>query len=198
MIEIAEATKRCSRCKNEKQLTSFHRETGRKDGLSYWCKTCQSERQKVYRDANPEKRKAAMRSWYECNREYALQQKREWYQENREAVLEAKKNLDPVVARARRRAYREKYPDRVKESDRRQGIQRYGITVDEYDRWFAKQEGACAICRRPCASGRRLSVDHCHETGTVRGLLCGKCNTAIGLLEDNTDLMRAAIDYLDG
>lgn len=80
----------------------------------------------------------------------------------------------------------------------------YGITVDEYAAMLARQGGVCAICGldEPAAHGKtgtryRLSVDHCHEEGRVRGLLCQKCNRAIGLLGDDTDLLRKAIDYLE-
>lgn len=79
----------------------------------------------------------------------------------------------------------------------------YGITVEDYDRMLAEQNGVCAICRQdePTAHGRtgtrfRLSVDHDHETGRVRGLLCQKCNRAIGLLNDDPDRLAAAIAYL--
>ena len=73
---------------------------------------------------------------------------------------------------------------------------RYGITIDEYDARFKDQGGVCAICYEP-AEGR-LYVDHDHETGEVRGLLCRDCNSALGLLRDNTDRMRSAIKYLEG
>lgn len=74
---------------------------------------------------------------------------------------------------------------------------RYGITVEEYDRLLVLQEGVCAICKRPCPSGKRLAVDHSHETGEVRGLLCRKCNRGIGLFHDSLDLLKSALTYLD-
>jgi hypothetical protein len=54
----------------------------------------------------------------------------------------------------------------------------------------------CAICKRPCSTGRSLAVDHNHETGEVRGLLCKACNQALGLFEDDTNRMTIAIEYL--
>lgn len=72
----------------------------------------------------------------------------------------------------------------------------YGITIEEYDRLLTEQGDACAICREPCPSGRRLAVDHDHETGAVRGLLCGPCNIAIGLMRDSLELLDAAMGYL--
>lgn len=80
----------------------------------------------------------------------------------------------------------------------------YSLTSERYAEMLAAQGGRCAICGldEPNAHGRtgtkfRLSVDHCHDTGRIRGLLCQKCNRAIGLLGDNVDLLRKAIAYLE-
>lgn len=76
--------------------------------------------------------------------------------------------------------------------------QRYGITLEEYDRMFALQSGVCAICKQPenDAYKRRLSVDHDHETGKVRGLLCHQCNTGIGKFGDDIKRLLSAAKYL--
>lgn len=75
---------------------------------------------------------------------------------------------------------------------------KYGLAPGEYDRILEQQGGGCAICKQPCARERRLSVDHCHSTGRVRGLLCQNCNAAIGMLKDDAALLFRAIDYLTG
>jgi hypothetical protein len=75
---------------------------------------------------------------------------------------------------------------------------KYGLAPGEYDRILEHQGGGCAICKQPCARERRLSVDHCHSTGRVRGLLCQNCNAAIGMFKDDTALLFRAIDYLSG
>lgn len=73
----------------------------------------------------------------------------------------------------------------------------YGITVEQYNAMFAYQNGACAICGKPeSEQSRKLSVDHNHETGAVRGLLCDNCNHAIGMFQDDIDLLQKAINYL--
>lgn len=62
----------------------------------------------------------------------------------------------------------------------------------------ADQGGRCAICAgSPVGPGRRLHVDHDHATGRVRALLCSSCNTAVGLMQDDSARLRAAADYLD-
>ncbi len=76
-------------------------------------------------------------------------------------------------------------------------LKKYGIDADDYDLLLWVQGGACAICQDTPADGR-LSVDHCHETGVVRGLLCSPCNTALGMMKDDVERLRRAINYLDG
>jgi hypothetical protein len=79
----------------------------------------------------------------------------------------------------------------------------YGITVEEYDGMLAAQDGKCAICRKDEADEQRkdclethFSVDHCHSTGDVRGLLCNSCNLAIGKFSDDPVLLLRAASYL--
>lgn len=71
--------------------------------------------------------------------------------------------------------------------------EKYKITRDDYDRMVSDQQGRCAICH---SEHPQLSVDHDHATGTVRGLLCNRCNAGIGFLRDDVDLLRGAIRYL--
>jgi hypothetical protein len=69
---------------------------------------------------------------------------------------------------------------------------RYGITAKQYREMFEAQHGTCAICRQD----RKLHVDHDHETNVVRGLLCMPCNTAIGHLNHDQELLLKAVSYL--
>ncbi len=75
---------------------------------------------------------------------------------------------------------------------------KYGITIKDYDAMFLEQRGVCKICSLPQTNKRciHLCVDHDHDTGKVRGLLCDPCNRAIGLLKDDERLLQKAIDYL--
>ena len=75
----------------------------------------------------------------------------------------------------------------------------YGLAPEEFDRMLNLQNGSCAICKKSFGEapfGRRLAVDHCHDTGKVRGLLCSQCNGAIGLLGESPKRIRAAADYV--
>lgn len=72
----------------------------------------------------------------------------------------------------------------------------YGMTLEEYDAKLVAQDGTCAICQNECMTGKRLAVDHCHETGVNRDLLCNKCNTVLGKLQDDPLRICNFIDYL--
>lgn len=78
-------------------------------------------------------------------------------------------------------------------------IRRYGITLDDFTALIERQGGGCAICGSATPTGNhgRLVVDHDHETGAVRGVLCGDCNAIIGLAKESAARLRAAADYIE-
>ena len=78
----------------------------------------------------------------------------------------------------------------------------YGIDHNEYDRLMTVQGGKCAVCATADPSGKTgrfkfFSIDHCHATGKVRGLLCNHCNRGLGLLQDSPKVLLAALGYLE-
>lgn len=74
-------------------------------------------------------------------------------------------------------------------------LSKYGLTSEQWDEMFAAQGGVCAICKQP-STGRRMAVDHDHETGRVRALLCASCNRGIGHFRERPATMYQAIRYL--
>lgn len=72
---------------------------------------------------------------------------------------------------------------------------RYNMTVEQYHTLLINQDGRCKICSKRQAR-RSLAVDHCHSTNVVRGLLCDKCNMALGLIHDNLDILDGMKQYL--
>jgi len=77
----------------------------------------------------------------------------------------------------------------------------YGIGLPEYNRLFEQQNGKCAICGQSAEEkhmGRKknLCVDHCHDKDTIRGLLCDQCNRAMGLFQDDPEILNSALEYL--
>lgn len=121
-----------------------------------------------------EKKRAAQRRYSESHKEQIKEyRRRKW-------------ETDP--------AYREKQRVRSRRSQRRTRFRKiYGISEADYDVMFARQRGACAICRR---TGERLCVDHCHLIRRVRSLLCIKCNSGLGFFNDDRALLLAAAAYL--
>lgn len=94
-------------------------------------------------------------------------------------------------------------PNHVRKSKTKENIRkyhlkyRYGITEEEYQNLLQTQQHCCKICNQHESTFEKpLFVDHCHSTGEVRGLLCSKCNTILGYAEDNIEVFKKAIQYL--
>lgn len=105
---------------------------------------------------------------------------------------------DPEQARAYQRDYREANAARKREL---RLAYLYAITVEQYDEMLERQDGVCAICqaeetRTVKGTICSLAVDHDHETGRVRGLLCQSCNAALGGFRDSPALLERAAEYL--
>jgi hypothetical protein len=100
-------------------------------------------------------------------------------------------------------------PEQRLESQRRRNLKKHGITLEEYNQRLANQEGVCALCSGPPTGNgtahRTLNIDHDHSCcpgsyscgKCLRGLLCNKCNTALGLLQDSTAILARAIEYIN-
>lgn len=106
-----------------------------------------------------------------------------------------KKNDNARKAYARLRQER---PELWKQYGHRRQLQKYGLTPESYGTLLRVQDGKCKICRKESTENvaGRLAIDHCHTTGEVRGLLCNKCNSGIGMLNDDPKLVEAALKYL--
>lgn len=103
---------------------------------------------------------------------------------------------NPESHRAALRKYQRTHPERFKESKRKWILRtQYGLTVEEYESMLEAQNGCCAICGEEIA-GRDLNVDHCHQTETVRGILCSLCNRGIGHFKDDPERLISAAMYL--
>ena len=94
--------------------------------------------------------------------------------------------------------WRLKNKEKIKETDRKWCfMNKYGITIEQYNEIYNKQEGKCAVCGQHQDSlKQKLAVDHDHKTGKVRGLLCNKCNRNLGSFNDDIIILARAIEYL--
>jgi hypothetical protein len=104
------------------------------------------------------------------------------------------KNRDKILAR-KREWYKDQRPDKRKAKGRRMHLRMYGLTPEGYAELLKSQSGKCALCGA-IPDKILLHVDHCHNTGEVRGLLCFNCNAGIGHLKDNAELCYKASVYL--
>lgn len=157
--------------------------------------------------------KDRMRKYRAENKELVAEQARAWRAANPERAREhAKrsriKNKDKV--QARQKEWRAKNLEYVqtkskeyyqKGKDRQRNLtlsRQYGISLDEYEEMLVRQSGACAICGSTDsgAAGKSFSVDHCHESGKVRSLLCRGCNIGVGHFKDDPELLEAAARYI--
>lgn len=123
---------------------------------------------------------------------------------------------DPVKAKEYAQAYRMKIKDKNKKYQHTYRIEnketiaiqkaawykskrfdKYGITKQQFDFALETQKYSCAICSILFDDTHRVYIDHCHNTGKVRGLLCFHCNTGLGHFKDNTELMQKGVSYLN-
>jgi Recombination endonuclease VII len=161
--------KACNNCGELKSLDCFYGNPRGRGGLRPECKDCTKQRR---------------RDWYLRNREREVERVRQWALANPDKIADR-------IAAARGSAQK-------KLADRKSHLKRkYGLSLEDYERMFAAQGGVCAICLETRPEERTLHVDHDHETGAIRGLLCFRCNNAIGDLREDFDLFQRAADYLD-
>jgi hypothetical protein len=159
--------KTCKTCKEFKSLDSFRIASDNRDGRQGECKECKKKKKAEWHAQNPGL--------------WAAQSK-------------AQRLKDVAKANAATKKWRDANPDKVKALFIGK---RYGLTLERWNEMFAYQEGKCAICGTHQDQLKlELAVDHCHKTGKVRGLLCVRCNRAIGLMEDNPELLHSAIVHL--
>lgn len=181
-----EAVKTCKDCGKTKPREEFHRVSGKSLGcIDSRCKPCANRRREERRRksaASHARQKEIKRARYRVKVGIPL-----------DAPVWSLKNGSPV------KPPRIKGPKRIPltpdEKFERYLQVNFGIGVAEFRRMEASQGGVCNICRQP-PRRKRLSVDHCHTSGKVRGLLCHVCNAALGLLKDDTNRLFTAIDYL--
>ena len=137
-----------------------------RDGLRSDCKVCNL---------------ATRKQWYAENRAREIARVKQWQQDNKDRVNQ------------KHREYREARPEAIREGHLRR---RFGLTLESYAQLLAAQGGGCAICGDPEPEGGSHHVDHDHETDAVRGILCVRCNNALGQLREDVDLVARAMDYL--
>lgn len=133
----------------------------------------------------------------ECVRAYA----RKYYAaHSRELIAQtnAWKRAHPDARQQIVRRYIARNPSRRHRSLLKSTLQtRYGLAIEDYELAVSRAGGVCEICGGKCRTGQRLSVDHDHATGSLRGLLCRRCNAGLGHFDDQPDRLARAVAYLN-
>lgn len=161
-------TKICFKCKKEIVLEDFHKHKSHKDGFTSSCKKCNNKTNKHNYKKYKDKRLEWAKKYRLGHKEELKKWGKDWY----------KKNKDKVKNYAL--------------------MQKYGITLDDYNLMFIKQNGCCVICgKHQSEMAHSLAVDHSHESGQVRGLLCDGCNVVLGYTNDDIDILKNMISYLE-
>jgi hypothetical protein len=148
----------------------FYKMNGMRDGHRNECKACNN---------------AAKLERYRKDPQRTIDRVTQWRRDNPERFAEYQ------------REYRAR-PER-KVADRAGHLKRkFGLSLEQYDEMLASQHGGCAICGDAPEANVSLHIDHDHDSGAVRGLLCFSCNGGLGQFKEEPDLIRAAAAYLDG
>lgn len=148
-----------------------------------------------YRAGHREELNEYNRKYYAAHKQERDEYARKYRAENREKILEyGRKYCTDHRGKLNKRSckYNKEHPEQ------RRGVKfkyLYGITTKDYGILLAAQGGACALCGRPPGK-TDLRVDHDHVTGTVRGLLCHKCNVGLGHFDEDQSILKIAIEYL--
>lgn len=158
---------KCQSCKKLKIKVEFSKNSSRSNGLNGFCKECM----KKYREKNRKEYSKYNKEYKRVNKEILKEDRKKYQMSNKEKIS------DQVRAVKLKR--------------------RYGITTQHYDDLLIEQDYKCVICGTEYRCDKRLHVDHDHETGDVRGLLCGECNRGIGMFKDSQKLLKNAINYLN-
>ncbi|MFF5362342.1 endonuclease VII domain-containing protein [Streptomyces scabiei] len=182
---MEEVEKRCSGCRRVLSVTAFAKDKNRSDGLQVRCRECVAEygaahyRRRREVMGKPVREKADVPAGHKlCRTCGEVKPHREWHRKS-----SASDGLSTRCKACRAVQGRQGHPKR-----------QYGITEAERDGLIASQGGVCCIC----LAALPVHVDHCHETGRVRGVLCFSCNAALGQFKDRPDVMRRAATYVEG
>lgn len=200
--------KTCKICQQTKPLLDFPKDKSFRDGRYAYCRKCSAEKAKRRLTIPPKRTPAEGLKWCgSCKQDRPLSDF--WafkgtydglYFRCRPCAAEKGTKwriANSAKVNASQRKRRLENPDRYRDYDLKKT---YGVPYGTYDAILQSQNGVCAICKRSDtgAKGKRyLSLDHCHDTNVVRGLLCGPCNLAIGQMNHDVEVLKSAIAYLE-
>jgi len=187
--------------KNHIRICDIHKTTKKcklkKDGISYKfiCTQCAVERSRAWREKNKDRYKKQNREHYLKRREFIKNNPDLFVERDSEKLCE-KHNIkkvfstdNAIVCRECKKEYASKY--------RKQNPgKKYNLTKEQFDFLHREENLYCKICKRKDNFGKKFFIDHCHDTGKVRDLLCATCNAGLGSFFHNDAILQSAIEYL--
>lgn len=198
--------KTCLVCNQIIPITNYHKNKAIKDGFRNQCKSCVKDKQRIYESNLRQRKQFPVLKEKFCpnckiTKTVSFFRKdlgrKDGFQSNCKICVDKwhntpenkSKHSKNALIRWHNKTPIEKYSANLKRF--------FNMSIDDYVKMFEFQKGKCGICKtehKPFG----LVVDHCHKTGKVRGLLCSKCNSAIGMLGDDFKDVKRACDYLKG
>lgn len=176
--------KQCTKCKEIKPLSEFYPRRSRKSGMGLFscCKQCSRSQHDKWNGKYPPG------STKLCPHCKFIKQDTEFYRQPKNS------NRLSTYCKVCQRKLKSQSPQQHRQNNYRTN---YNISIDDYDKMLAEQNGCCAICTSNISGKRKFfAVDHDHTTNIVRGLLCDKCNLGIGQFNDSPEQLDMAARYL--
>jgi len=210
----------CEQKDIEQSINNFYKKSGGKLGVDYFCKKCRNTHNKA---KNPDKYQKQKARWLaipdidtiKCSTCKVKKVKSEFHHGSwickscASDMMKRKRKEDPETQNGYSAKYRKNNVEKRKETVKRSRennpqtslknyVKKYGLTVEQYEKMVVEQDNKCYICRKAETKKRkgkvnRLSIDHCHKTKKVRGLVCHSCNYKIGVFEDAGKMFRISM-----
>lgn len=190
----------CNKCNKAKETAQFGKDSRNKDGLQGICESCRKSAKQTSRDLRQVGINIIEVTEKKCNKCVRVKHISEFFKDSgisdgHATICKQCKTESSLSWResnrdqynATQRAYSHKHYQRLR-------LNRYKLTVEDHKKMLKEQDSKCAMCNKTPDGIRPLAVDHCHETGKVRGLLCYGCNRLM-VLVDNPELLAKAQAY---
>lgn len=199
-------TKICTKCGRELPATEefFYKDKYQKNGLKSHCKICEKE----YRDQNKERskqygkeyrkqHKEEKKQYYLKHKEKINEKRKEYYSNNKELINEKGKEYNKIYREINKQKIKERRQAKRDITYKKEISRLYNLTIDEYNKKLQNQNNECFICKKELTTRKYTAIDHCHISGKVRGILCRECNLALGLVKEDTNILKSMITYLE-